>query len=121
MSAANSLKVTRGAAYSGRPMQYTIDNATPPAIEKWDAEYVNFSGFFGPYNPATFAAAPDLLAALVNCMDILGRAESNASGMGADRPPACHHLYRSRALCLAALHNHDCSSCAQIRCRNSHL
>jgi hypothetical protein len=35
-------------------------------------------------NARLIAAAPDLLAALVNCMDILGRAESNASGMGAE-------------------------------------
>lgn len=30
----------------------------------WERKYVEFSGYSGEYNPAIFAAAPDLLAAV---------------------------------------------------------
>lgn len=47
--------------------QFRIYNAVPiPAgqsDEVYDREYVGFSGYFGPHNPNTFAAAPELLQA----------------------------------------------------------
>lgn len=46
----------------------------------WDDIYVNLSGFVGSYSPQMFAEAPAMLEALRGVMDILGRAESNASG-----------------------------------------
>lgn len=59
-----ALAVTRAMVRGGGATQYTVENVATPPIENWDAEYVNIGGFFGPHNPATFAAAPKLLAAL---------------------------------------------------------
>ena len=44
--------------------QCSIENASSIPYEIWDAEYVNLSGFCGPHNPHTFAAAPMMLEAL---------------------------------------------------------
>ena len=34
-----------------------IENPAPD-LDNWDATYVSFSGYFGPYNPHVFKAAP---------------------------------------------------------------
>ena len=42
-----------------------VDYNDGAAFEDW---YVNFGGYFGNINPSVFAAAPDLLAALDECL-----------------------------------------------------
>jgi len=46
----------------GDSEQFKLRNK--PGADNFEAEYVSFSGFFGLHNPAVFAAAPALLAAL---------------------------------------------------------
>jgi hypothetical protein len=48
------------------PRQFHVVNATPPPTDDatWSAEYFSLSGYFGPHNPNTFAAAPQLLEEL---------------------------------------------------------
>jgi hypothetical protein len=56
-----TLRVARALTLTG---YVTIQNVAPPSDAQWNAERVDFSGFFGPHKPETFAAAPDLLSAL---------------------------------------------------------
>lgn len=35
-----------------------------PELANWDNTYVSFSGYFGPYSPHVFAAAPTMHKAL---------------------------------------------------------
>lgn len=53
---------------AGGPRQFNIENNWL-RIEDWDNEYVNFGGYFGVHGPHLFAAAPELLAALITLRD----------------------------------------------------
>lgn len=46
------------------PRQFMIENRDEWVCEDWANTYVSFSGYFGAHNPNTFAAAPELLAAM---------------------------------------------------------
>jgi len=59
------LKLIVSKPEGGDPTQWEIESnfgelENVPFVDR----YVRFGGYFGPYNPALFAAAPDLLAAL---------------------------------------------------------
>lgn len=51
--------------------QYRIDGRSEG--QTFDDRYVNFSGYFGNYGPHVFAAAPDLLEALIECVHLIER------------------------------------------------
>ncbi len=56
---------------TSHPHQYIVHNV--PIIDRGDREfndvYVNFSGYFGRHGPQVFAAAPELLEALMACVE----------------------------------------------------
>lgn len=49
-----------------RSDQFIVEHV-PHGTENWHAEYVTFSGHFGPYSPNLFATAPELLVMLREC------------------------------------------------------
>jgi hypothetical protein len=51
------------------------DVRLPPEME-WEDYYIEFSGYFGSYGPNLFAAAPDMLAALKECLGLAEIAET---------------------------------------------
>jgi hypothetical protein len=53
------------------PRQYRIESKYGQNKGEWDDIYVHFSGFFGSYGPNMFAAAPEMLAALRDCLRFL--------------------------------------------------
>ena len=42
------------------PQHNRIENADRMNLDNWTSEYVSIGGYFGPYNPQMFAAAPDM-------------------------------------------------------------
>jgi hypothetical protein len=59
-----TLKVEKPKAKEGvvvDPEHWKIESNHEELDGKFEDRYVNISGYFGPYNPNTFAAAPDML------------------------------------------------------------
>jgi hypothetical protein len=58
------LKLTVTRALGGYERQFAIESNHSELDGEFEDRYVLFSGYFGPYKPELFAAAPDLLEAL---------------------------------------------------------
>jgi hypothetical protein len=54
----------------GEGAQANIEN-NHRKLQDFDREYIAFGGFFGAHNPAVFAAAPELLALVIQYRDDL--------------------------------------------------
>lgn len=55
--------------------QFEISN-THYRLSDFEREYINFSGYFGPYPPELFAAAPELLEAAQKALNYISNTES---------------------------------------------
>lgn len=57
------------------PRQFSVENSEADTVNygkmKWDDYYIHFGGYFGNLGPHVFAAAPDLLEALEDCLAYL--------------------------------------------------
>lgn len=62
------------------PGQFNVENGPGIAGDDFDGEYVSFGAYFGPHNPHTFAAAPEMLT-------VLQRVERDLTGLGAKGEP----------------------------------
>lgn len=51
--------------------QYSIENGPGALRGEFNKYYVHLSGYCGAHDPAVFAAAPELLEALVECTRVL--------------------------------------------------
>ena len=66
------LKLTATRALGGYERQFAIESNHSELEGKWEDRYVHFAGYFGPYKPELFAAAPDLLAFAKRVDDNMG-------------------------------------------------
>ncbi|KAB2798944.1 hypothetical protein F9L06_10085 [Brucella anthropi] len=64
MKASCPSDIVLSVTYCGDPRHYDISSNYRELKGEHEDCYVSFSGYFGPYRPETFAAAPDLLEAL---------------------------------------------------------
>lgn len=69
-------------------------------LENFDLEYVHFGGNFGPHGPHVFAAAPKLLAAV---LDLLGPLETAAALLQAQGKRLDKHAQASLDRARAAI------------------
>lgn len=51
--------------------QYAIVSNFPDFDLPWGDKYINFSGYFGKFGPHMFAAAPDMLEALIDALALI--------------------------------------------------
>ena len=64
----HGLKLTVKKPRGADDRQWAIESNFEQLDGQWEDIYFNVGGYFGPYNPALFASAPDLLAALKEVM-----------------------------------------------------
>lgn len=74
----------------------------PAHEEDWRRNYINFGGFFGPYKPDLFAAAPELLAALQLAERQLVAAYGEPDGSNLENKAGATAIYQARAAMLKA-------------------
>jgi hypothetical protein len=82
------LKLTVRTALGRDQRQFAIESNHSELDGEFEDRYVLFSGYFGPYKPELFAAAPDLLEALkamVDKFDSEIHNEYDGTGMLEDR------------------------------------
>ena len=66
------------------PRMHVIENDVNAVPGDFKSKYVRFDGYFGPHGPHVFAAAPQMLEALITIRDRLGQcAETPASAADA--------------------------------------